>query len=141
MTDASTGGRGGNLFPWVKAKTANTEYVQIETQRIKFGSMLFFNLLLHFILSLSSGFLHVKANEPCSTCEERMLSKECVCPNQNQGMYDKKLFFSSDKFALTTIFPCPCFMPNIISDFFFIYQLWEVHLGFKEKQAFNMIYY
>lgn len=57
----------------------------------------------------NTGFLHVKANKHCSTCEERMLSKECMCPNHNQRMYDKKLFFSSDKFALTTIFPCPCF--------------------------------
>lgn len=68
-----------NLFPCVEAKTGNTEYVQIETQRVKFGSMLLFNLVLHFIPSLSTGFLRVKADEHCSTCEERRLSKECKC--------------------------------------------------------------
>lgn len=98
-----------NLFPCVEAKTGNTEYVQIETQRVKFGSMLLLNLLLHFIPSLSTGFLRVKADECCSTCEERRLSKECMCPNHNQRIYNKKLFFSSDKSALTAIFPCPCF--------------------------------
>ena len=94
-------------------KELNLFHVQIETQRIKTGSVcfgfVFFFKFTPFYLISEHRILHVKANEHRSVRGERMLSKGCMCPDHSQGTCDKKRFFSGDRVALTTSFPCSCF--------------------------------
>lgn len=71
-----------NWFPCVKSQNWKHRVCPNLSTIDIFGNVSFFNLLLHFFQPLSTGFLHVKAKEHCTTHEERMIKRTCVTQSQ-----------------------------------------------------------
>lgn len=140
--------KGSDSFSYQKQKKSVHVYKKpkLETQSMsKFKpNRQIVEMCQSFIYSFISSSLW--AQDSCmwrlksiATHEERMLWKESVWPSHSQGIDDEKLCFPVINLLSLPFSPALVYyMPNVILGS--VYQLWEMHLGLKGKQAFTMIY-